>query len=150
MASLEAKRVVITGASSGIGFATACRFAAAGADLALIARGREGLARAGELARTMGVAAYEIEADVADRPGLERAIAEAARRLGGIDVLVANAGAGVYGSFEEISPEDFDRTIDVTFRGNVDTIRAALPHLKASRGTIVANVSITSRLLTSL
>ena len=65
--------------------------------------------------------------------------------LGGLDVLVWNAASMVFGRFTDVAPKDFDRTIDVTFRAAVDTIRAGLPHLERSRGAIVATGSVNAR-----
>lgn len=141
--SLNGKRVLITGASSGIGAAAASEFARAGAHVALVARSRVGLERAADAARAHGVQAHVVVADLATREGCEGAVEDAVARLGGLDVLVWNAAAMVFGSFREVPPEWFDRTIDVTFRAAVDTIRAALPHLeRTGNGAIVATGSL--------
>jgi NAD(P)-dependent dehydrogenase (short-subunit alcohol dehydrogenase family) len=138
--------VVMTGGSSGIGLAAARLFAVEGARVALIARGPEALDEAVAAIRQDGGEAFSFSADVADRPGLRRAMDDAARVLGGIDVIVANAGAAAYGGFEDVPRGDFERTVAVCFGGVVNTVRAALPHVRASRGVIVANVSIASRI----
>ena len=108
-----------------------------GADVALLARGREGLEAVAARARAEGVRAFTAPADVADRDALERAIEESVRRLGGLDVVVVAAAAGAFGRFEEIPPEDFDRCVAVTFGGAVDTIRAVLGQLERSGGRLV-------------
>jgi NAD(P)-dependent dehydrogenase (short-subunit alcohol dehydrogenase family) len=145
MTELTGKRVLITGASSGIGCAAALRFARAGADVALIARSREGLEVVAARARAEGVDAHVVVADLGSRPAAESAVAEAVHALGGLDVLVWNAASMVFGRFTDVDPEDFDRTIDVTFRAAVDTVRAALPHLERSHGAIVATGSVNAR-----
>jgi NAD(P)-dependent dehydrogenase (short-subunit alcohol dehydrogenase family) len=137
--------VVITGASSGIGLEAVRQFAREGADLGLIARGREALEDAARMACAEGATALVLPADVAKRRSLTAAIDRAARELGGIDVLVVGAAGAAYGPFAEVPPEDFDRTMAVTFTGAVDTIRAGLPHLRRSGGTIVAVGSIVAR-----
>lgn len=136
------RRVVITGASSGIGRVTAEKFAAGQADLALVARS-EG--RLQELARDLAAAgseAHPIVADLGEDGEPRRAIETAASKLGGIDVLVANAAASAFGPFEEISPKDFRRTVEVSLFGAIETIRTALPYLDKSEGTVIVTGSI--------
>lgn len=142
---LQDRRVVLTGASSGIGLEAVRLFAAAGADVALLARSERGLARAVALVEGEGRSARAFVVDIADRSATEAAIEEAAAWLGGIDVFVSNAAAAGWGPFDHMSPEDFDRTMRVTFGGAVDAIRAALPHLEASGGTLVANLSVVGK-----
>ncbi len=142
---LIGRRVVITGASSGIGLEAARLFACEGADVALLARSPEGLGRAQGLVEQQGRRAYPLVVDVGDPDGVQAAIERAAGSLGGIDVLISNAGTAGWGPFEEMSRSDFNRTVEITFTGAVDTIRAALPHLKASDGMIVATVSVAGR-----
>jgi NAD(P)-dependent dehydrogenase (short-subunit alcohol dehydrogenase family) len=143
---LTERRVVITGASSGIGLATAERFAREGARLALIARSADGLAVAARLAREQGAGvAEELVADVADRSAIESAVADAAERLGGIDIFVPAAAGLAYGAFEEMPPEVFNRSFEVTFVGTMNSVRAALPHLERTQGILIAVVSMASR-----
>ena len=145
MSTLAGKRVLLTGASSGIGRAAAELFGREGANLALVARGRRGLDAAARAAQRHGVVACVVPADVADAEAIEAAIARAESELGGLDVVVANAGAGAYGRFTEMSREDFERTVAVTLFGAVNTIRAALPALERSAGTLVVTGSVASR-----
>ena len=142
---LTGRRVLIMGASSGIGFAAAEAFARAGADLALVARSEEGLEAAADAARALGVRAYVVPADLGTRAECERAVADAVAALGGLDLLVWNAASMVFGHFADVAPDDFDRTIDVTFLAAVNTVRAALPHLEAAGGDIVATGSLMTR-----
>ena len=142
---LTGRRVLIMGASSGIGFAAAEAFAREGADLALVARSEEGLEAAADAARALGVRAYVVPADLGTRAECERAVTDAVAALGGLDLLVWNAASMVFGHFADVAPADFDRTIDVTFLAAVDTVRAALPHLEASGGDIVATGSLMTR-----
>lgn len=122
--------------------ATAVAFARAGADVALLARNREGLEVAARAAAIHGRATHVIPADVSDRPALEAAVAQAVAALGGLDVLVSNHAGMVFGNFTDVEPADFDRTLDVTFTGAVNAIRAALPNLERTAGTIVVTGSI--------
>jgi NAD(P)-dependent dehydrogenase (short-subunit alcohol dehydrogenase family) len=134
--------VLITGASSGIGLEAARLFAAEGARLALLARGEDALE---EVARSVAADAVVLPADVTDRAAVDEAVSAAVARLGGLDVLVSNAAVGAFGHLLEVDPDDFDRAVDVTFGGAVNVTRAALPHLRASRGVIVATVSLLGR-----
>jgi short-subunit dehydrogenase len=129
-------RVLITGASSGIGAATARRLAARGDELVLVARGREGLER---VARETG-AQVEL-ADVTDREALEAAF----DRAGPLDAVIANAGAAAYGPFTAMEAEDVDRTVAVTLLGAANTLRCALPELERTGGTIVFTGSVAGR-----
>jgi NAD(P)-dependent dehydrogenase (short-subunit alcohol dehydrogenase family)/uncharacterized protein YndB with AHSA1/START domain len=139
-------RVLVTGGSSGIGLATAHRLAERGAQIALVARGEEGLAAAletFELLEVEGLHTYS--ADTTDRRALEAAMAEAADDLGGLDAVVASAAGASFGPFLETDPDDFDATVVNTFTGTVNTVRAALPHLERSGGAMVVVGSIAGR-----
>jgi short-subunit dehydrogenase len=130
--------VVITGASGGIGRAAARRFAAEGANVALLARGRTGLeAAAGEVQRAGG-RALVLPVDVADEGQLEAAAISVDEAFGEIDVWVNNAMVTVYAEFLDIEPEEFRRANDVTYLGMVWGTRSALRRmLPRDRGSIV-------------
>ena len=121
--------VVVTGASGGIGRATAEAFAARGAHVALIARGEAGLAGAVRDIEAAGGRALALPADVADAGQVEAAAAEAERRLGPIDVWVNVAFTSVFAPFDQIGPEEYRRVTEVSYLGYVYATRAALPHL---------------------
>jgi NAD(P)-dependent dehydrogenase (short-subunit alcohol dehydrogenase family) len=142
MTELQGKRVLLTGATSGVGLAAVDRFARAGADLALVARGEAALEQAAAVAREHGVAAHAIPADLSDRAAADAAVAAAVRALGGLDIVVSNAGAVAFGHFLEVEADDFDRTVAITFTGAVNLLRAALPELRRTEGVIVATSSI--------
>jgi NAD(P)-dependent dehydrogenase (short-subunit alcohol dehydrogenase family) len=133
---LEARNALVTGASRGIGAATAQLLAQEGADVAILARG-DGLQEVAARVRAEGSRGVEVRVDVGDREALEAAVSTAASKLGGLDVVVVAAAATAFGAFDEIRPEDFDRCMAVTFGGAVDTIRAVLPHLERAGGTLV-------------
>src|SRR5215217_5679941 len=111
MSRLNGKRILITGASSGVGLAAVERFAREGADLALVARGEAALAEAAAVAHEHGAAAHVFSADLADRSAAVAAVGAAADALGGLDTVVSNAGAVAFGHFLEVDPDDFDRTV---------------------------------------
>ena len=137
--------MVITGASSGVGLEAARLFAQEGADVAVIARSADGLAEAVRLVEHEGRRAHMVAADIGEPADAVAAVEEAARRLGGIDVFVSNASTAGWGPFSEMTPEDFDRTVAITFTGAVNAIRAALPHLERSAGSVVATVSVAGK-----
>jgi short-subunit dehydrogenase len=139
-------RVVITGASSGIGLATGLAFARRGAALGLLARAEDGLARAAAAVEAEGGTAHTASADVTDRDALGAGIASLAERLGGIDIAVVNAAAAAYGRFTETDPDDFDRTVAVTLNGAVNTIRVVLPELERTTGSLVVVGSVAGRI----
>jgi NADP-dependent 3-hydroxy acid dehydrogenase YdfG len=134
--------VLITGGSSGIGLACAHRLTADGHRVALLARSHEGLSRvSGDLHPEPAV----VVADVTDAERLEAAVEEAADALGGLDTVVANAGAAAYGPFVEMKREDIHRTLDITLVGMINTVHAALPHLERTKGTLVVMGSVAGR-----
>ncbi|HEV2858649.1 MAG TPA: SDR family NAD(P)-dependent oxidoreductase [Solirubrobacterales bacterium] len=141
------QRVLITGGSSGIGLAVAQALAEEGAEVALLARNELGLAAAKrKLAEGSGAEAVTVTADVTNREALTAAVDEAARQLGGLDVVITAAVGLSFGRFVETEPEDFDATVETVLGGTVDTIRAALPHLERSRGAVVTIGSIAAHM----
>jgi NAD(P)-dependent dehydrogenase (short-subunit alcohol dehydrogenase family) len=130
--------VVVTGASAGVGRATARGFAARGARVGLLARGRDGLAGAAEEAERLGGRALPVPTDVADAAAVERAAAEVEAAFGPIDVWVNNAMATIFSPFEAITPEEFRRATEVTYLGTVHGTMAALKRMRPrNRGTVV-------------
>jgi NAD(P)-dependent dehydrogenase (short-subunit alcohol dehydrogenase family) len=118
--------VVVTGGSSGVGRASARRFAESGCRVALVARGEEALAAtAGEL-RRVNPHVLTCPADVTDAKALEAVVDDVEREWGRIDVWVNAAAVAVLGRFTDISAEDFDRVVDVVLTGTVNGTRAAL------------------------
>ena len=129
---------VITGASAGIGRATAREFARHGCRVALLARGRAGLEAAARDVEQLGGEPLVIQADVTDYDAVEAAADQVATQFGRIDVWVNNAFAGIFSRFMDMSLEEFRRVSDVTFMGQVHGTRAALTHmLPRNSGAIV-------------
>ena len=130
--------VVITGASAGVGRATAREFARRGSDVALIARGQAGLDAAAKEVEGFGRRALPIQADVADPSAVLEAAKVIEARLGPIDVWVNNAMTSVMGPFWDVPAHEFDRVLHVTFLGYANGTRAALAHMRPrDRGRIV-------------
>jgi NAD(P)-dependent dehydrogenase (short-subunit alcohol dehydrogenase family) len=130
--------VVVTGASAGVGRATARVFAAHGWDVAVVARNRARLDATVEELRGFGVRAMAAVADVADFRAVQAAAAEVERALGPIDVWVNNAMATVFASVDRITPEEFRRATEVTYLGQVHGTMVALALMRPrNRGTIV-------------
>lgn len=146
MASLEGKRIYITGASSGVGLAAAEAFAKHGCDVAVSARSVEGLERAAASVRRYGRRALVLPLDVTDQSALEEAVATIEEEWGGLDVLVPNAAMTIWGPFSEVPKEEFDRVVEITFLGVVNTVRAGLPALERTVGGVVATGSLMSKL----
>src|SRR3954447_14520003 len=105
MSDLEGKRGPITGASRGVGMAAAEAFAKHGADVAVLARSRPGLEKAAAAVRLYGRRALVLPADITDQEALEDAVATIEQEWGGLDILVPNAAATVFGRFTDVSKE---------------------------------------------
>jgi 3-oxoacyl-[acyl-carrier protein] reductase len=120
MTSLDGKVALVTGASRGVGAAVARALAAQGARLALASRSGDDLGIEGAVARPC---------DVRRAEDLDTLAAEVAERLGGIDILVVNAGVGAYGPFLDLPPDQLEEMIDVNVKGTLYAVRATLPYL---------------------
>lgn len=138
---IEGLRVLLTGASSGIGWHLALELARRGARLLVTARRQERLDALVRLVETGGGEARALAGDIAD-PGIRAAlIAAATREMGGMDVLVNCAGIGAFGRFDNAGPDRLRHVFEVNFFAAVELIRIALPVLKMGRDPIVVNVS---------
>lgn len=136
--SRRTRIAVVTGASAGIGRATAVAFAEAGFDVALLARGRAGLDAAAAEVRAKGRRALAISTDVADEEQVFAAAQQVEDELGEIDVWVNDAMTTAFAPTWDIAPDDFRRAVDVTFLGQVWGTLAALKYMRArDRGTII-------------
>jgi NAD(P)-dependent dehydrogenase (short-subunit alcohol dehydrogenase family) len=130
--------IVITGASAGVGRATAKAFAREGARIGLIARGRDGLEGARRDVEASGGQALVLPLDVADAAAVERAAGEVEQKFGAIDVWVNNAMASVFSPIKEMTADEFKRVTEVTYLGYVYGTLAALRRmLPRDRGIII-------------
>ena len=142
MSRLDSKVVAITGASSGIGAATALELAARGAAVVLGARRTDRLDSLVKRIRTEGGRAEMLETDVTRRADLEQLVALAVNRFGRLDVLVSNAGVSRVAPVADLDADDWDVMIDVNLRGVLHGIAAALPVFRnQGHGHLVTTVS---------
>ncbi len=140
MSDLSGKVAAITGATSGIGAATARALAGEGVSVVVAGRRRERLDR---LVAEIGDAAAAVEMDVRDPEGARRLVETALDRFGRLDALVACAGIGAYGGIMDLSDEQLKAMMDINVAGTVWPIRAAVPLLlKAGGGDIVIVASV--------
>jgi NAD(P)-dependent dehydrogenase (short-subunit alcohol dehydrogenase family) len=138
---LQGKVAVITGATQGIGKATALRLATEGAKVVLCARGQSLLGAVAAEIRAAGGAAQSVAADVSQAQDCERIAREAIAAFGGIDILVNNAGTAQTGEFESVTDEVWQADLDLKLFAAIRLIRLALPHMKARGGGRIVNVT---------
>jgi len=134
----KAQVAVITGASAGVGRATARMLARRGIAIALLARGRTGLDAAAEEVRAAGSRALPVEVDMADHDQVVAAGQRIEAELGPIDLWINDAFSSVFAPFQQTRPEEFRRAMEVTYLGYVHGTRVALHHMvPRDRGAIV-------------
>ena len=141
---LDSQVIVITGASSGIGLATARMAARAGAKVVLAARNGDVLAQVQREIEAEGGEALHVVADVGERAAVQAIADGAVARFGRIDTWVNDAGLSIFGRLEEVSDADHQRLFQTNFWGVVHGSLVALPHLKASRGVLINLGSVAS------
>lgn len=134
---IDQQVIVITGASSGIGLATAAAAAEQGATLVLAARSKDTLQEIARQLSARGQPVLTVEADVGDRAQVDAVVAAARSRFGRIDTWINNAGVSIYGRVDEISLEHARRLFDTNFWGVVHGSLAALPQLRAHGGALI-------------
>ena len=139
--NIEGKVVVITGASSGLGEATARMLSAQGAIVVLGARRVERIEALAKKLSAAGGQALALRTDVTRAADVQRLVDAAVEKFGRVDVLVNNAGLMPSSPLERLKIDDWDRMIDVNIKGVLYGIAAALPHMKAQKGGHIVNVS---------
>jgi len=133
---LDGKIAVVTGGNSGIGLASALRFRAEGAKVAIFGRSQETLNSA---ATELGNDGHAVQGNVTSLPDLDRLFQETTERFGKIDVLMVNAGVALPGPLASVDEAAFDHTADINFKGVFFTVQRALPHLNDGASIILVS-----------
>jgi 3-oxoacyl-[acyl-carrier protein] reductase len=140
--SLQGKVALVTGGSQGIGLAIARALVGEGAHVAVTGRDEARLAEASAALEAVGAgSSAAFRADVRRYDDVERTVAAAAARFGGLDVLVNNAGVGVFANVEDMTPDQWAAVIDTNLTGVFNATHAALPHLRRRGGGFIVNIS---------
>jgi NADP-dependent 3-hydroxy acid dehydrogenase YdfG len=138
---IQGKVAIVTGASGGIGLATARKLAAAGAKLTLAARSKDKLEALSRELAAAGAEVLVVVTDMRDRAQVQRMVEETEKRFGRVDILVNNAGQGMAGLVEKADMDDFQRLFELNVLGPVLAIQAVVPLMEKSRGGMIVNVS---------
>ncbi len=139
--SIEGLKVIVTGASRGIGRTIALELAHRGASLSLVARNAKALEELGEEVAQAGVHAIALPLDLTHPDAPATIVAQTVEHLGGIDILINNAGAALARPFEETSLDDWQLLMDLNARVPYFLTQAALPYLRKSTARVVINIS---------
>ena len=140
---MKDRRIILTGASEGIGRALALALASRGARLALAARDRERLESLAQECRARGGEALAVPTDVTNQQDLEWLVAETVKSFGGLDAVIHNAGITMWSRFDALQDFTiFERIMEVNYLAPVRLTALTLPHLRQSRGLIVAIASL--------
>jgi NAD(P)-dependent dehydrogenase (short-subunit alcohol dehydrogenase family) len=139
--SLKGRSAIVTGGSKGIGFAIAKRFAADGADLAIMARGREGLDEAVKTIKTLAKGrVVGVQADVGVAADIQRGYEEVMKAFGKVDIVVNNAGTSRNGAFEKLTDEILQKDLEDKLFAAIRMIRLVAPQMKERRWGRIINV----------
>src|SRR5687767_7745475 len=140
---LKNKVALITGATSGIGWATAVLFTEKGAKVALLGRTSKDVETCAEKLSKRGADVLPIVADISQPKEMEAAYAEVMKKWKRLDIVFANAGInGVWAPIDEIEPDEWDQTLDINLKGTFLTVKYAVPHLKQRGGAIIITSSV--------
>src|SRR6266540_6503809 len=142
MQNLSGKVAIVTGGSRGIGLAIARALVADGTQVAVTGRNDTHLSAARPRIEAAGPGAVEtLQADVRRYDDMTRAVGATVARFGGLDILINNAGIGIFGGVAAMTPEQWSEVIDTNLTGVFNATRAALPHLQRRGGGFIINVS---------
>lgn len=141
---LSGKSAVITGGSKGLGFAMASGLASAGANIMLVNRNAgEGISAARQLSEDFGIKAISFAADIASREQTETMARAAMDTFGKIDILINSAGINIRGPIDEVTPEDFNKVMEVNVNGTWLCCRAVTPYMKKNGSGSIINLAST-------
>lgn len=144
MRGLRGKRVVVTGGASGIGAATVARFLEEGAAVAVLDRDERGNQA---IKKSLPNLAGVFRADVANLGEVQNAIAESVKALGGLDVVINNAGISIRHNFLDITPEEWQRVLSVNLTGVFHVAQTAARHMMAHSGGVILNTASTNGIM---
>lgn len=143
MQNLENKTVLITGGSKGIGYGIAETLMREKMKVAITSRSQKAAQEAAQQLNKLGVGeALGLAADVRDLSSQQKAVDAVIKKWGSLDVLIANAGVGYFGSIETLTAEQWQETIDTNLTGVFYSVKASLDHLKKSKGYIITIASL--------
>ncbi|MBD1831816.1 SDR family oxidoreductase [Trichocoleus sp. FACHB-90] len=140
---LTGKVALITGAGSGIGKAAAVLLAKEGAKIGALGRSDDELKAVVSDIQAAGGEAITLKADISEPEQMQQAVEQLVNQWGRLDIVFANAGInGVWASLEDLTPEEWDKTMDVNLKGTFLTVKYAVPHLKKQGGSVIVTSSV--------
>ncbi len=142
--NLGGRTAIVTGGSKGLGLAMAAGLASAGANIMIVNRNAdEGMKAAQDLATEFGVKTLSFAADIGNQAHTEAMAHEAMSKFGRIDILINSAGINIRGAIDEVTPEDFNKVMNVNVNGTWLCCRAVTPHMKKAGGGKIINLAST-------
>ena len=144
MENLTNKTAYITGGSKGIGYGVAEKLMEAGVNVVITSRSQSSADQAAEALTKLGHPGkcLAVEADVRDLGSQKKAVAMARDEFGGVDIVVANAGVGHFAPIQELTPEQWQETLDINLTGVFNTVKSSLPALIESKGYLITIASL--------
>lgn len=140
---LDGRVAIITGGGSGIGKAAALLLAKEGAKVAVLSRSEKELNEVVEEIQRGGGEGISLVADVSNSQDMQQAVQQTVDRWGRIDIVFANAGInGVWAPLEDLTPEDWDKTLNINLKGTFLTVKYAVPYLKKRGGSVIVTSSV--------